>query len=156
MPTRFSLRALMALAMLVAALSFVACGGDEDSGMSKEEFKTEAQKISDETDKAFKSALPAATSEDPEESLAGVNQMKSTAGESATKLDALEPPGEFEDVHHKLVGALQTMETRGEAVDQAAKEKDEAKITSAVEAFQQSIRELETAGNEFDKVVGTT
>jgi hypothetical protein len=153
--TRFSLRALAAIAVLVAALSFVACGGG-DKAMSKDEYKKEAQKISDKADTDFQGALKNATSQDPQESLTGVNQMKTSATEAADALDKLDPPKDFKDVHGKLVGALRTMQKRGEAVDQAAKGDDKAAIQSAVQSFQQSIKELDTVGNEFDKKVGTT
>ena len=153
---RITARTLSALVLLIAAFALVACGGDEDKAMSKEEYKTEAQKISDQAEGDFQAGLQNATSDDPEKSLAGINQLKGAASEAADKLDKLEPPEEFKAVHGKQLGALRTLSQRGEAVDKAAKGDDPNAISSAVESFQQSIKELDTVGTEFDKTVGTT
>lgn len=156
MLTRFSARALAVSALLVAVFALAACGGGEDEAMSKDEYRSQAQKISDKAEADFEGAIKNATSEDPEESLAGINQMKSISAEVATKLDTLDPPEEFKAVHGKFIGSLRALERRGDAVDKAAKGDDPNAISSAVESFQESLRELDTVGDEYDKVVGTT
>jgi len=144
------------IALVSCALAFAACGGDDSDALSKEDYKKQAQEISDayETDAA--PALKAAQSKDPAESLTGVKQLATSSTETADKLDELEPPDEYSDVHGKLVGTLRTVGERGEKVEQAAEAQDEAAITPAVESFQQGILELDRVGTEFDKKVGTT
>jgi len=66
------------------------------------------------------------------------------------------PPEEYKDVHGKLAGTLRTLGERGDKVEQAAEDKDEAAIDAAVTSFQQGIQELDSVGSEFDKKVGTT
>jgi DNA polymerase/3'-5' exonuclease PolX len=151
---RYVFRLLAALAAMVAVVSFVACGGDD--AMSKDDYKKEAQKISDKVDADFQAALPNATSSDPEKSLAGVNQIKVAAQDAADKLEDLDPPSDYKDVQGKLVGSLRTVQKHGEEVDAAVKAKDKQKAGTAVEALQQSIKDLDGIGNEFDQKVGTT
>jgi hypothetical protein len=156
--TRLSiLRALGAIALVFSALAFAACGGDDDGGaLSKEDYKKEAQEISDKYETDFESSLKNATSKDPQESLTGVKQIASSSTEAADNLDKLEPPEEFKDVHGKLVGALRTLGERGHTVEQVAEAKDEAAIDGAIQSFQQGIQDLDRVGTEFDKKVGTT
>ena len=148
------IRFLAALAVMVAAVSFVACGGDD--GMSKDDYKKEAQKISDKVDADFQAALPDATSSDPAKSLGGVNKIKVAAQDAADKLEDLDPPSDYKDVQTKLVDALRTLQKHGEEVDSAVQAKDQQKASAAVEALQQSIKDLDGIGNEFDQKVGTT
>lgn len=160
MPNRLSLlRVLAAIAVLVAALALVACGGgggDDEQALSKEEYKNQSQILSEQFEIDFQGASQDATSEDPQESLDGVKRIADSARGTATGLDKLKPPSDFEDVHNKLVASLNTVADRGAKVEQAAETEDEAQITPAVESFQQSIKELDPVGKEFDKVVGTT
>ena len=152
------LRVLGVIAVCVSALAFAACGGgDDDSGaLSKEDYRNQAQKISDEYEKQGAPALEAAQSKDPEESLAGVVELADASTAAANKLDPLEPPEEWESAHNKLIGALRTVGERGKKVEEAAEAKDEAGIKSAVNAFQQSIVELDRIGDEHEKTTGVS
>jgi hypothetical protein len=150
------LRATFAIALICSALSVAACGGDDSDALSKEDYKQQAQQISDDYETDAAPALKAAQSKDPAESLTGVKQLATSSTETADKLDELEPPEEYSDVHGRLVGSLRTVGQRGDKVEQAAEAQDEAAITPAVESFQQGILELDRVGDEFDKTVGTT
>jgi len=150
------LRAIGAIALVFSALAFAACGGDDSEGLSKEDYKKQAQEISDKFETDFQGSLKNATSQDPQESLTGVQQIASSSTETADNLDKLEPPEEYKDVQGKLVGTLRTLGERGDKVEQAAEDKDEAAIDAAVTSFQQGIQELDRVGSEFDKKVGTT
>jgi hypothetical protein len=156
--TRLSLlRAIGVIALLIASLALAACGGDDDDGaLSKEDYRSQAQKISDEYEKEATPALEAAQSKDPEESLTGVTELADRSTSTANKLDPLEPPEEYKDVHGRLIGALRTVGQRGEKVEQAAEAQDEAAIESAVDAFQQSLVELDRVGDEHEKTTGVS
>ena len=155
-----SLRRMRAVVALTAAVTLTAglsaCGGGEDEGASKDEYKKQAQQISDKLETDFQASLKNATSKDPQESLTGVNQITSAAREAADAMDGLEPPSEYEAVHGKLLGSLRTLVTRGEAVARAAEGDDVNALRQSVTTFQQGIRDLDAVGNEFDRTVGTT
>jgi hypothetical protein len=151
-----ALRAIGVIALIVSALAFVACGGDDDGALSAEDYREKAQQISDEFEADFEGSIPNATSEDPQKSLAGVKQIAQSSGQAADALDDLEPPEEYSDVQDKLVSGLRTLGERGDKVEQAAESQDRAVIQSAVESFQQGIRDLDRVGKEFDQKVGTT
>jgi hypothetical protein len=150
------LRAIGVIALIVSALAFAACGGDDEGALSADDYREQAQEISDEFEADFEGSVPNATSEDPQKSLAGVKQIAQSSGEAARELDELEPPDEYQAVHDNLVGTLRTLEDRGEKVEQAAEGQDRAAIQSAVGSFQQGIRDLDRVGKEFDQKVGTT
>jgi hypothetical protein len=150
------LHAFGVIALLVASLALAACGGDDSDALSKEDYREQAQQISDQYEKEATPALEAAQSKDPEESLTGVTELADRSTATANKLDPLEPPEEFKDVHGKLIGALRTVGERGEKVEQAAEAQDEAGIESAVQAFQQSLVELDRIGDEHEKTTGVS
>jgi ribosomal protein S20 len=152
--TRLSLRALTAVAVLVAAVSFVACGSD-DKGLSKSDYKNKSQQISDKLKTDLASAQKNLQSGEDTQALAGLNQFKSSLSDARTKLDALEPPSDFTDVHNKLVDSLKQTEASTQQVIDAAKSKDKAKAQTALQQFQTDLQSLNSVGNEYDKKVGT-
>ena len=150
-------RLLAVVAALVAALALAACGGgDEDKAMSKDEYKKEAQRINDASEGDFETALKTAQSKDPDEALTGVRQIGTTVDEAVTKFEGLEPPEEYKAIHGRYVGALRTVGDRADAVEQAAEQKDRARIEQSLSSFQQSLVDGAKTGDEFDKQVGTT
>jgi hypothetical protein len=154
--TRLSMRVLTAVAVLMAALSLVACGGDDDKGLSKDDYKDKAQQISDKLETDQQTAQQNLQSGQDQEALTGLNQFKSALTDARTKLDDLEPPSDFKDVHDKLVAELQKSETSTQAVVDAAKSKDKAKVQTSLQDFQTNLQSLKSAGDAFDKKVGTT
>jgi hypothetical protein len=143
-------------AALAAALTLAACGGDDDGALSKDDYKKEAQSISDKFETDARGAIENATSKDPAESLTGVQQLGGSSDEAADKLDKLEPPEDFKDVHGRLLGALRTLGDRADGLEQAVDQKDQAGARQALTSFQQSLQEVDKIGTEFDRKVGTT
>jgi hypothetical protein len=152
--TRPIMRALTAVAVLVAALSFVACGGG-DKGLSKDEYKNKAQAISDKLKADLSSAQQNLKSGQDDQALTGLNQFKTSLDDAGNKLDGLEPPSDFKDVHNKLVDSLKQTEDSTQQVIDAAKAKDKAKVQTALQQFQSDLQSLNQAGDEYDKKVGT-
>jgi hypothetical protein len=140
----------------VAALALVACGGDEDKAMSKDEYKKEAQKIADKFETDFQAAQKNLQAGDPQEALTGIQQLGTLSGEASSKFDKLEPPEEYKDVQGRLVGSLRTLDKRADEFEQAVDAKDKARVEQAGTAFEQAAGEVEKVGQEFDKKVGTT
>jgi hypothetical protein len=153
--TRFSARALTAIAVLVAALSFVACGSSDDKGLSKEDYKNKSQAISDKLKTDLSTAQQNLQSGKDEQALARLNQFKSSLSDARTKLDGLEPPSDIEDEHNKLVDSLKQTEGSTQQVIDAAQAKDKAKAQTALQQFQTDLQSLNQTGDEYDKKVGT-
>lgn len=154
MPTRLPvLRALAALAVLVAALSLIACGGS--SGLSKDDYRNKSQAISNNLKSDLATAQQNLQSGDDQKALTGLNQFKASLSEARTKLDALDPPSDYEDVHNKLVDSLKATEKSTQQVIVAAQSKDKAKAQAALQQFQTDLQALGQAGDEYDKKVGT-
>ena len=153
-PTRTILRALAALTVLVAALSFSACGGGDD-GLSKDEYKNKSQAISDKLKTDLSSAQQSLQSGDDQQQLSGLTQFKASLTDARSKLEALDPPGDFKDVHNKLVDALKKSEASTQEVVSAANANDKARAQTAVQKFQSDLQSLSGVGSEYDKKVGT-
>jgi hypothetical protein len=153
--TRFSVRALTAVAVLVAALAFVACGGSDDKGLSKSDYKNKSQQISDKLKTDLSTAQQNLQSGKDEQALAGLNQFKGSLTEARSKLEGLKPPSDFEDVHNKLVDSLKQTESSTQQVISAAQAKDKAKAQTALQQFQTDLQSLNQVGDEYDKKVGT-
>ena len=155
MLTRPIMRALTAIAVLVAALSLVACGGGDNKGLSKDEYKNKSQAISDKLKSDLSSAQQNLQSGDDKQALSGLNQFKTSLTQARTDLEGLEPPSDFKDVHNKLVDSLKQTEASTQQVIDAAKSKDKAKAQTALQQFQTDLQTLNQVGGEYDKKVGT-
>lgn len=143
-------------AAFVVALALAACGGDDGGGaMSKDEYRKQAQAISDKAETDFQSGIEKGTSQDPMESLAGVRELGTASDEAAQKLEELEPPDDYKDVHDRLVGSLRTLGDRADAFEQAVEARDQARAQETLTAFQQSLQEVNRIGDEYKKQVGT-
>jgi hypothetical protein len=151
----FILRSLGAIALLLCAVAFAACGGGGDDGLSKGDYKNKSQQISDKLETDLQTAQQNLQG-GGQEALTGLNQFKSSITDARTKLDALDPPKDFEDVHTKLVNSLKQVEGTTQQLLDAAAAKDQAKAQTAAQQFQTDLQALQSAGNEFDKKVGTT
>jgi major membrane immunogen (membrane-anchored lipoprotein) len=153
--TRPITRALAALAVLVAALSLVACGGSDNKGLSKTDYKNKSQAISDKLKADLSTAQQNLQSGKDTQALTGLNQFKSSLSDARTKLEGLDPPSDFKDVHNKLVDSLKQTESSTQQVIGAAQAKDKAKAQTALQQFQTDLQSLNQVGDEYDKKVGT-
>jgi hypothetical protein len=154
--TRLPMRVLAAVAVLVAALSLVACGGGGDKTLSKGDYKAKAQQISNKLEKDQQTAQQHLQTGQGQDALTGLKQFKAALTEARTNLDDLNPPSDFKDVHDKLVSELQKSETSTQAVVDSAQSKDQAKVQTALQSFQTNLQSLKAAGDAFDKKVGTS
>jgi len=142
------------VAALVAAIALSACGGGNDE-LSESEYREQAQKISDTFDSQFAPAYEKAQSDDPDEALAGLEGVGESSDEASQELDKLQPPSEFQVVHDKLSDSLTTVGDRANVLEGAIATEDDAGAKEAQTPFAQSISDLERAGEEYDKKVGT-
>src|SRR3712207_3730393 len=104
---------------LAVAAPLAACGGDDESGASKEDYRKEAQTIVDKLQTDVGSAQQNLNSREEQAVTTGIDQFRSSLTEAKTQLDELEPPVDFKQVHDKLIGELGTLEGDVQAVSDA-------------------------------------
>ena len=142
------------MAALVAAIALSACGGGDEEGLSEGEYREQTQKISDTFDSKFTPALEKSRTGGEEQQLEGIEELGASSDEAAQELDKVQPPDEFKQVHDKLSESLVKTGDGADALAEAAAAEDQGKIESTRTAFQQSLRDLQTAGSEFNQKVG--
>ena len=144
---------LALIAALAVAVPLAACGGE--NGASKDDYREDARAIADKLKADLGTAQQRLNSQDEKQIVNGLNQFRASLAEAKSKLGALEPPEDFQDVHDRLVAELNTLEQDVRAVADSFAAKDQARVQRAVQKMQADVQDLQQAGNEFDKKVGT-
>jgi hypothetical protein len=148
-------RILTILLTLLVAVPVAACGGDDGGGMSAEDYKSEAKKVSATFETDFTAATEALeTADTPEANLAGLESMQKALGEGRDSLNKLDPPEEFKQVHDDLAKAIEAAEGDVNEITEAAKANDEAKVEELQGNIDSSFKALGEAGAAYDQKVG--
>ena len=114
------MRRLLPVVLAMLSLGIGACGGDDDSAPSKQEFAKDAEKICQDTEKEFEKIGQGATS--PDELADAIDKMIASAQDAANDLTDLDRPdgaagdtatkfaeGFKQELNDKMVPALEKL-----------------------------------------------
>jgi hypothetical protein len=140
---------------LVAAALVAGCGGE----LSNEEYQGEVEGVLEPLGEELQRIGTETTMQtSPEEVAGGLGEAEDTLDTGITDLEEIEPPGDLEEPHDRLIGAFESFRDATTEAREAAEENDQEALLSeypaAATEFQSEVadiaQEFEEAGLELD------
>lgn len=138
-------RIIALLALVLTSLVVVAgCGGDDEEGLSTDEYASELDAEFETFNREFAELGPAAADPaSPEAYIDAVTAIQDRVGETVAEIEAIEPPEEAADFQEDLLDAMTGLQDSFGPVIEATEAEDRAALQDAAVELQESTADFQ-------------